>query len=47
MFDISIFVDWFESLLSTVAPLAFICVLTRIAYKAIVNVATGSTDLWR
>lgn len=47
MFDISIFVDWFTDLLSTVAPLAFVCVLTRIAYKAIVNVATGSTDLWR
>lgn len=47
MFDISVFVDWFESLLSTVAPLAFICILVRIAYKAIVNVATGSTDLWR
>lgn len=46
MFNISIFVDWFTDLMTTVAPLAFIVVLTRLAYKALINVVTGGRDLW-
>ena len=37
MFNISLFVTWFSDLMSTVAPLAFIVVLTRLAYKALIN----------
>lgn len=47
MISYSVILDYFEQLMATVAPIAFIVVLVRIGYKALINVVSGSSDLWR
>lgn len=47
MIETSVILDYFGQIVSTVAPIAFVVVLVRVGFKALMNVVSGSSDLWR